>query len=76
MPDCFCARGASAKSSSARPVTAANSTAGRSVAASTEANHCAGPGGAISNRDAAGTITPSVSGAIATGAAKAHVERK
>ena len=76
MPDCFCVRGASAKCSSARVATAASSTAGRSVAASPEANHCAGPGGAISNRDAAGTVTPSASGAIATGAAKAPVERK
>ena len=76
MPDCFCVRGASAKSSSARPVTVASSTAERTAAASPEANHCAWPGVVISNRDAAGTVTPSASGAIATGAAKAHVERK
>ena len=76
MPDCFCVPGAKARCSSARVATAASSTAGRSVATSPEANHCAGPGGAISNRDAAGTVTLSASDAIATGAAKAHVERK
>ena len=76
MPDCFCVRGASAKCSSARVAIAASSTAGRSVAASPEANHCAGRGADISNRDAAGTVTPSASGAIATSAAKAPVERK
>ena len=76
MPDCFCVPGANARCSSARVATAASSTAGRSVATSPEANHCAGPGADISNRDAAGPVTPSASAAIATGAAKAHVERK
>ena len=33
MPDCFCVRGASAKSSSARPVTVASSTAERTFEA-------------------------------------------
>ena len=70
MPDCFCVPGAGARCSSARAAIGASSTAERAAAASPEANRCARRDAGISNRDAAGTVMPSASGATAAGAAK------
>ena len=51
------------------------STAGHGAARLPEANRCEQRGAVISNRDAAGTAMPSVSGAIGTGAAKGSFEK-
>ena len=70
MHECSCVPGAGAKCSSARAVIAASSTAGHGAARLPEANHCERRGAVISIRAAAGTVMPSASGAIGTGAAK------
>ena len=75
MHECSCVPGADAKCSFARAVIAASSTAGHGAARLPEANHCERRGAATSIRDAAGTVMPSVSGAIGTGAAKGSFEK-
>ena len=76
MPGCLCARGVSAKCSSARAATGANSTAARTAAPWPDANHCARRGAGTKGRDGAGTTMPSASVATAAGAAKVLTARK
>ena len=70
MPDDFDVSDADVRCSSARAVIADNSTAGRAVAASPDANRCAQRDAGTSSPNAAGTVMPNASAATATDAAK------
>ena len=76
MPDCFSVPDAGARCSSARAVIGASGIAESAAAASLGVNRAARRDVGISDRDAAGTVTPSASAATGAGAAKAPARRK